>query len=136
MTLTFYLATWFLFAPYYFVMITICARLFLNTTMHNNVMGWTRTGVTDVYARLCIMIRTVTLTFDLAIWFLLEKHCLVKIIICAKLFFQDDYLCQIIFKIPLCTAKLWRDTILEHTKTHTDRVNSRSNISSKTSRGN
>ena len=32
-------------------MIIICANLFLNPTMHNKVMGRTRTGFTEVYAQ-------------------------------------------------------------------------------------
>ena len=63
-------------------MMIICAKLFLNPTMHNKVMGQTRAGFTEVYTK---SLKTVTLTFDLAIWFLLATHCLVMIIICAKL---------------------------------------------------
>ena len=37
-TLTFDLATWFLFATYPLVM-KICANLFINPTMHDKVMG-------------------------------------------------------------------------------------------------
>ena len=47
-------------------------------------MGGTRTGFTEVYAQ--ILIKTVTLTFDLATRFLFTKHHLVMIIICEKLF--------------------------------------------------
>ena len=65
-------------------MIIICAKLFLNPTMHNKVMGRTRTGFTEVYAQ--SLVRSVTLTFDLATWFLFKTHRLVTIIICAKLF--------------------------------------------------
>ena len=50
-TLTFNLATWFLFAAHYLVRIIICAALFLNPTMHYKVMGLTRTGFTEVYAQ-------------------------------------------------------------------------------------
>ena len=32
-------------------MIIICAKLFLNPTMHYKVMGRTRTGFTEVYAQ-------------------------------------------------------------------------------------
>ena len=42
------LATWFLIATHRLVMIIICAKLFLNPTMHNKVMGRTRTGFTEV----------------------------------------------------------------------------------------
>ena len=48
MTLTFDLATWLLFATHCLVMMIICAKLFLNSTMHNKVMGWTRTGFTGL----------------------------------------------------------------------------------------
>ena len=50
-TLTFNLATWFLFPTHSLVMIIICAKLFLNPIMHNKVMGRTRTGFTEVYAQ-------------------------------------------------------------------------------------
>ena len=33
------------------VMIVICAKLFLNLTMNNKVMGGTRTGFTEIYAQ-------------------------------------------------------------------------------------
>ena len=42
--------------------------------------------------------RSVTLTFNLATWFLFATHCLIRIIICAKLL---NY-----FQIPLCITKL------------------------------
>ena len=32
-------------------MMIICAKLFLNPTMYNKVMGWTQTGSTEVYAQ-------------------------------------------------------------------------------------
>ena len=59
---------------------------------------------------------TVTLTFDLATWFLLVTHRLVMMIICAKLFSNPTM----------------QDTLLVHTNenthndthTHTQRVNS------------
>ena len=41
MTLTFEVATWFLFVTYDLVMLIICAKLFSNPTMHNKVMGQT-----------------------------------------------------------------------------------------------
>ena len=49
-TLTFNLATKFLFATHCLVMMIICAKLFLNPTMNNKVMGRTRTGFTEVSA--------------------------------------------------------------------------------------
>ena len=50
-TLTFALATWFLFATHVLVMMIICAKLFSNPIMHNKVMAWTRKGFTEVYAQ-------------------------------------------------------------------------------------
>ena len=50
-TLTFDLVTWFLFATHLLVIMIICAILFSNLTMHNKVMGLTRTGLTEVYAK-------------------------------------------------------------------------------------
>ena len=48
-TLTFDLATWFLFTTHRFVMMIICAKLFSNPTMHNKVMSRTQTSFTEVY---------------------------------------------------------------------------------------
>ena len=42
------LATWFLFATHCLAMMIICAKLFLNPTMHYKVMGRTRTGLIEV----------------------------------------------------------------------------------------
>ena len=50
-TLTFDLATWLMFATHSLVMMVICATLFLNPTMHDKVMGRTRTGFTELYAQ-------------------------------------------------------------------------------------
>ena len=50
-TLTFDLAAWFLFATHHLVMMIICAKLFLNPTTHNKIMGRTRIGFTEVYAQ-------------------------------------------------------------------------------------
>ena len=60
------------------------AKIFSNPTMHSKLMGRTRTIFTEVYAQ--NLMRTVTLTFDLATWFLFVTHRLVIMIICAKLF--------------------------------------------------
>ena len=49
-TLTFNLATWLLFATNCLVVIIICDKKNLNPTMHNEVMGQTRTGFTSVSA--------------------------------------------------------------------------------------
>ena len=45
------LATWFVFATHHLVMMIICAKLFTNLTMHNKLMGQTRTGSTEVNAQ-------------------------------------------------------------------------------------
>ena len=71
-----------------------------------------------------VLVRTVTLTFDLTTWFLFATHRLFIMIICAKLIFKSHH-----------AGQTYRpDTILEHTieqtkthtniYTHTDRVNS------------
>ena len=54
-TLNFDLAIWFLFATHRLVMIIICAKLFLNPTMHDKVIGQTRTRSTEVYAQILIV---------------------------------------------------------------------------------
>ena len=59
-TLMFDLVTWFLFATYRLVMMIICAKLFSNPTMHNKVMGQTRTSFTEDYAQ------SLSADFDLA----------------------------------------------------------------------
>ena len=50
-TLTFNLATRFLFATYCLFMIIICAKCFLDSTMHDKVMGRAGRGFTEVYAQ-------------------------------------------------------------------------------------
>ena len=50
-TLTFDIVTWFLFATYGHVMMSICAKLFSNHIKRNKIMGWARTGFTEVYAQ-------------------------------------------------------------------------------------
>ena len=86
MTLTFDLAIWFLFATHCFVMMIICAKLFLNPTMHNKVMGRTRTGFTEVYAQsLCV---------DCDLGPRLSDMILVGDMSSC----HDNHLCQIIFK--------------------------------------
>ena len=83
-TLTFDLATWFLFVTHCLVMIIICAKLFSNPTMLNKVMGRTQTGFTEVYAQSLSV--DVTLTSELGTWSLFTTYRLVMMIICAKLF--------------------------------------------------
>ena len=58
----FNLVIWFLFAINRLIMITICAKLFSNPTMQNNVMGRTRTGFTEVYAQ------SFRADYDLDLW--------------------------------------------------------------------
>ena len=50
-TLTFNLATWFLFATFCLIIISICAKNIFKSTMHNKVMGRTQTGFTEVSAQ-------------------------------------------------------------------------------------
>ena len=50
-TLTFDLETWFLFPTHRLVMIIICVKLFSNPTMHDKVMGRTRTDFIEVNAQ-------------------------------------------------------------------------------------
>ena len=101
-TLIFNLVIWFLFETYRLVMMIICTILFSNPTMHNKVMGTTRT----LKSTHKVLVRTVTLTFDPATLFLLETHRYVIMMICANY-----------FQIPSCTATLWPDTLLKHTNT-------------------
>ena len=78
-TLTFNLATRFLFATHCLVMIFIGAKLFSNPT--NKVIGRIRTGSTEVYAQSL----SANCHVDLVTWFLFATHRLVILIICAKL---------------------------------------------------
>ena len=50
-TSTFNLVTWFFFATHHHIMIIICAKLFSNPTMHNQVISRIGTGFTEVYAQ-------------------------------------------------------------------------------------
>ena len=50
-TLTFNLATWSFFVTHCHIMIIICAKLISNPTMHNKVIGRTRTGISEDYAQ-------------------------------------------------------------------------------------
>ena len=86
MTLIFDLATWFLFATHCLVTMIIFAKLFLNLTMHNKVMGRTRTSFTEVYAQ--------SLSVDCDLDLLPSDMVFVRDTSSC----HDDYLCQIIFK--------------------------------------
>ena len=59
-------------------MMIISAKKFLNPTMHDEVMGWTR------FWNAQTLMPTVALTFDLAIWVMNPTHGLVVMIISAK----------------------------------------------------
>ena len=60
--------------------------------MHNKVMGWTRTGFTEVYAQSL----SADCDLDLGTWFLFATNGHVMMSICAKLFSN-----------PLNVTKLW-----------------------------
>ena len=85
-TLTFHLATWFLFATHHLIMIIICAKLFSNPTMHKKVMGRTGKGFTEVYAQ------SLSADYDL------DLRPRDMALVCDTLSCHDDHLCQIIFK--------------------------------------
>ena len=93
-------------------MIVICAKLFLNHTMHNKVMGRSRTGFTEVYPQ------SSSADCDL------DLKSSDMVLVCDTLSCHDNYLCQIIFKSHYVRLSYGPDTFLEHTHTHTDRVNS------------
>ena len=85
-TLTFEPATWFLFATPPLVMMIICAKLFLNPSMHNKVMGRKQADFTDVYAQ--------SLSADSD----LDLRPSDMDLVCDISSCHDDHLCQIIFK--------------------------------------
>ena len=93
-TLTFDLATRLLFATHRLVMMITCVKLFLNPVMHNKL--WVGNEQVPLKSMHKVLVRTVTLTIDLAIWFLFATHCLDIIITCAKLFLN-----------PAMHNKLW-----------------------------
>ena len=96
-------------------MIIIFAKLFLNPTMHNKVMGRTRTGFTQVYAQ------SLSADCDLNLW-PSEMVLFRDISTC-----HDDLLCLMTFKSHHVRLSYGPNTILEHTNIHThtdtDRVN-------------
>ena len=102
-TLTFDLVTWFLFPTHPLVMLIICAKLFLNLTMHDKVMGLTRTGFAEVYAQSL----SADCNLDLATWFLCATYHLVMII-CAKLLYY-----AIMYSYVMARTLFW------YTQTHT-----------------
>ena len=72
-----------------------CAKLFSNPTMHNQVMGWSQTGFTEVYAQ--------SLSADCD----LDLRPSDMVLVCNTSSYQDDHLCQIILNFSLCITKLW-----------------------------
>ena len=93
MTLTVNLVMWILIAAHCLIMIIICAKLFSNPTMHNKVMGQTRTDLTEVYAQSL----SAGCAFDL--WpsdmVLFSTNRLFMMIICAKLFLIPPYITKL-----------------------------------------
>ena len=102
MTLTFNLATWFLFATHRLIMMIICAKLFSNPTMHNKVMGRTRTGFTEVYAQ--------SLSVDCVLDLCPSDMVLVRDILSC----HDDHLCHIIFKTHYAYQRYGSDMNMFH----------------------
>ena len=70
---------------HHLVMMIICAKLFLNPTMHNQVMGRPQTGFTEVYAK------SFSADCDL------DLQPSDMVLICDTLSCHDDHLCQTIF---------------------------------------
>ena len=102
-TLTFNLATLLLFVTYCLVMEVICAKLVLNPTMHNKVMGRTRTYFMEVYAQ------SLKANRDLD---LLPSD---MVFVCDTSSCHDNYLCKIIFQSHHVRLSNGPDTILERT---------------------
>ena len=63
-------------------MIIICATLFINPNIDDQVMGRREL----VSLKSMHKVQTVTWVFDLETWFLFMTHCFVMMIICTKLF--------------------------------------------------
>ena len=94
-------------------MMIICAKLLSNPTMHNKVMGWTRTGFTEVYAQ------------SLRAYCDLDICPSDMILVRDTSSCHDNNLCQIIFKshhapLIMVGTRFWNTL----THTHTDRVDS------------
>ena len=88
------------------------------TTCMTKLWGSTQTCSTEAYAQSLRVdhdqVQTVTLTFDLATWFLHMTHHLVIIIICTV---------PSNFQIPPCHTKLWADTNRFHGSRRTSSAN-------------
>ena len=80
---TYNLATWVLFATHHLIMI-ICANLFFKIPLHLTKLlaGHKQVSLKPMHK---VYERTVTSTFNLAIWFMIATYCLVMMIMCAKL---------------------------------------------------
>ena len=81
------------FATHRLVMMIICAKLFLNPTMHNKVMGGTRTGFTEVYAQ------SSSVDCDL------DLYSSDMVLVRDTSSCHDDHLCKLVFQIPSFTSK-------------------------------
>ena len=85
MTLTYNLETLFLFATHHLIMMIICANLSFKTPARmTKLLAEYKQNVLKPMHK--FYVQTVTLTFDLAAWFLFTTRQLVMTIICAELF--------------------------------------------------
>ena len=89
-TLTYNLATWFLFATHHLIMMIICVNLFFKIPprMTKLLAGHEQVSLKPMYK---VLERPVTLTFNLATWFLFAIHRLITISICAKNIFKSHH---------------------------------------------
>ena len=90
-------------------MIITCAKLFLNPTMHNKVMGRTQTGFTEVYAQ-CL---SADCDLDLLPSDMVHAT--------DTLSCHDNHLCQIIFKSYHVRLSYGPDMILEQRERERER---------------
>ena len=97
-TLTFNLATWFLFATHCPVVIIICAQLFLNPLCITKLWVGQKTGSTEVYAQ------SLSADCDLNLW----PSNMVYVHDTSSC--HDDHLCQIIFSNPTMHDKVMDGT--------------------------
>ena len=95
MTSTFNLVIWFLIETHNFIIIIIFAKFFSNPTMHNKVMGQTRTGFTDIYAH------SLSVDCDLDLW---PSD---MVLVHNTSYCPDNQLFLNHFKILPCITKLW-----------------------------
>ena len=71
---------------HHLVMMIICAKLFINPTIHGKLMSRIVTGFIEAYAQ--SLRANCDFDFELATWYLLATHCLILMIIYAKLFHE------------------------------------------------